>query len=246
MLSDPLLRLALGATAGLLLGSFIGALTWRWPRDISIARGRSCCDSCGVPLSPLDLVPLLGRLLQQGRCRHCGARIPLRHTGIEIAAALVAGLALWLVPGLPGLALAAFGLLLLALAILDAEHFWLPDALTLPLLALGLAFGPPPLADRLWGAALGFASLWFIAQAYRRLRGREGMGGGDPRLLAAIGAWMGWMMLPFVLLAASLFGLAFAALDRLLGRPVAADTALPLGTLMALAAWPLALVQFAG
>lgn len=245
MLNDPLLRLALGAGAGLLVGSFIGALTWRWPRGDSILHGRSRCDACGTTLGPLELVPVLGVLWQRGRCRHCGARISLRHTGIELAAALVAGLAPALVPGWMGVALAGFGLMLLTLAILDAEHFWLPDALTLPLLALGLALGPPPLAERLWGAGLGFLTLWLLALAYRALRGREGMGGGDPRLLAAIGAWTGWMALPFVLLGASLLGLLLAGLDRLRGRPVATDTALPLGTLMALAAWPVALMQFA-
>ena len=240
----PAVLAVLGGVAGLVLGSFIGALTWRWPRGESVMRGRSRCDVCEVTLGWLELVPVLGFLWRRGRCGHCGAVIAWRHLGIELAGAGVGALALRLVPGGPGVALAGFGLMLLALAILDVEHFWLPDRLTLPLLAGGLVFGMPPLADRLWGTGAGFAGLWLLATAYRRLRGREGLGGGDPRLLAAIGAWLGWTALPFVLLGASLIGLLLAGLDRLRGREVAADTALPLGSLMALAAWPVALLQF--
>ena len=221
----PAVLAALGGVAGLVLGSFIGALTWRWPRGESVMRGRSRCDVCGVTLGWLELVPVLGFLWRRGRCGHCGAVIAWRHLGIELAGAGVGALALGLVPGGPGVALAGFGLMLLALAILDVEHFWLPDRLTLPLLAGGLVFGLPPLADRLWGAGAGFAGLW---------------------LLAAIGAWLGWTALPFVLLGASLVGLLLVGLDRARGREVAADTALPLGSLMALVAWPVALLQFGG
>lgn len=244
----------LAALAGLILGSFIAALTWRWPRGESIAHGRSRCYSCQTPLAPRDLVPVLSQLWLRGRCRHCNAVIPRRHLAIELAAAAMASAALLAAPasvGLAtaGLALAGFGLTLLALAVLDVEHFWLPDRLTLPLLAAGLGLGlwlPPTLTDRLIGAVAGYASLALIAFAYRRSRGREGLGGGDPKLFAAIGAWLGWAQLPFVLLAASLLGLLLAALAHLRGRPITADTALPLGALLAAAAWPLALLHYAG
>jgi leader peptidase (prepilin peptidase)/N-methyltransferase len=130
--------------------------------------------------------------------------------------------------------------------LLDLIHHWLPDRLTLPLIPLGLlaawgGFGPP-LEERAIGAAAGFAVLWIIAFAYRRLRKREGMGGGDPKLFAALGAWLGWTQLPFVLLGAGLFGLAAIALMRARGRRVSAADRLPLGTLMVLAAWPVWLV----
>ena len=131
-------------------------------------------------------------------------------------------------------------------AALDLEHEWLPDRLTWPLLAAGLAaawggFGPP-LEGRLIGAAAGFATLFAIAFLYRALRGREGLGGGDPNLFAASGAWLGWTQLPFVLVGAGLLGLAALLFRRLRGRAVAATDRLPLGALMALAAWPIWIV----
>ncbi|WP_439532472.1 prepilin peptidase [Polymorphobacter sp.] len=232
----------------MILGSFIAALTWRWPRGESIAHGRSRCDSCDATLGAAELVPVLSFVLGKGRCRHCDAPIPRRHLAIELAAAAMVFLALLVAPGLAGVALAGFGLALLTLAILDVEHFWLPDRLTLPLIAAGLGLGawmPPSLAERLIGTVAGFACLALIAIAYRLVRGREGLGGGDAKLLAAIGAWLGWVPLPFVLLGASLLGLVLALLARLRGRSVVADTALPLGALLAAAAWPLALLQFA-
>lgn len=230
----------LGLLAGLIFGSFIAALTQRWPQGRSIAAGRSHCDHCHAVLTPRDLVPVLSFALLRGRCRHCGAAIAPRHLAIELAAGGMGALALALHPDAAGLAGAAFGWALLALLVLDIENFWLPDALTLPLAALGLLAGlwlSPPLADRAIGAAAGFASLALIALAYKSLTGRVGLGGGDPKLFAAIGAWLGWMALPFVLLLAASLGLALVARDRLAGRPVTRHSRVPLGALLAAAAW---------
>ncbi len=228
-----------GGILGLVFGSFIAALTQRWPAGRGIARGRSQCDHCGVVLAARDLVPVLSFLVLRGRCRRCGAAIAPRHLAIELAAGAIGAAALGLNPDAAGLAGAGFGWTLLALAILDAEHFWLPDALTLPLAAAGLALGPwlaPPLADRTIGAVAGFVSLAGIAAAYKAATGRDGMGGGDPKLLAAIGAWLGWAALPLVVLAAALLGLGLAIADRLRGRGVDRLTRVPLGALLAGAA----------
>nr|WP_184116843.1 A24 family peptidase [Sphingomonas abaci] len=227
---------------GLILGSFIGALVVRWPQGRSVASGRSACDGCGRTLRAVELVPLLSALWQRGRCRSCGAAIDPIHWQME-AAALAIGVSAGLVaPGAAGMAGAAFGWLLLALAALDWRAFWLPDRLTGLLAAIGIlgamADVPPPMADRLVGGALGFGLLWAIAAGYRRWRGREGMGGGDPKLFGAIGLWLGWRMLPAVLLVAALIGLGVVVARRLAGRPMAADDALPFGTLLAMAAYP--------
>ena len=149
----------------------------------------------------------------------------------------------------PGIAWisALFGWWLLILAGLDLEHHWLPDRLTLPLIPLGLAAAwagaGPPLDSRLIGAAAGYLSLAALALAYRLLRGRTGLGGGDPKLLAGLGAWLGWHQLPFVLLGAGLLGVTALLLVQLRGRRIAATDRLPLGTLMALIAWPIWLVS---
>jgi leader peptidase (prepilin peptidase)/N-methyltransferase len=235
-----------GGIAGLIIGSFIAALTWRWPQGRSIATGRSACDACGHVLGPRDLVPVVSLLWLRGRCRHCGAAIVPRHLLIELAAAGIGALALGLHPGVIGLGGALFGWGLLALAVLDAEHYWLPDRLTLPLLGLGLGAGAwlaPALVDRGIGAAIGFASLTMVGGGYKLATGRTGMGGGDPKLFAAIGAWLGWFPLAFVLLLAALLGLALALADRLRGRPVGRHSRVAFGALLAVAAWPFWLVQ---
>jgi leader peptidase (prepilin peptidase)/N-methyltransferase len=231
---------AAGFLLGALIGSFIATLILRWPQGKSVIAGRSHCDACGKILGPLELTPLLSFILSKGRCRSCGSRINPRHFWVELAAAVIGAVSLALVPGWQGLAGALLGWVLLTLALLDAEHFWLPDNLTLPLLLLGLAIvNEPPLLHRAIGAAAGYAVLALIAFGYRAARGREGLGGGDPKLLAAIGAWLGWQMLPFVLLAASLAGLGWAGIAALRGRPMSGQDRLPLGTLMAVAAWPI-------
>lgn len=239
----PALAVLLGGIAGLIAGSFVGALTTRWPDGRSVADGRSRCDVCGTVLAPSDLVPVLSFIRLRGRCRACGAAIAPVHLVAELACALVGATAFAVAPLPVAIAGAVFGWTLVATALLDAAHFWLPDRLTLPLGALGLAVSGAgygvPIRDSVIGAAAGYASLALIALAYRAVRGRTGLGGGDPKLFACIGAWLGWTMLPPVLLLASLAGLASVAIRRMRGLPVLGTDRVPLGTLLAIAAWPI-------
>jgi leader peptidase (prepilin peptidase) / N-methyltransferase len=230
-----------GGLAGLIVGSFIATLVIRWPLGRALD-GRSVCDACKQTLGVGDLIPVLSFLLMRGRCRHCGVAIDARHLAVELAAGLVGALVMIAAPGLSGVAGAVFGWQLLTLAALDAEHFWLPERLTSLLAATGLVTAvleQDMLRGRLIGGVAGFAALFLIAWGYKRLRGREGLGTGDPKLLGAIGLWLGWQALPLVLVAASGVGLIAALLMRLRGQSVGADTRLPLGTLMAVAAFPL-------
>lgn len=230
-----------GALLGAIVGSFVATLVIRLPQGRGLG-GRSECDRCGRQLRAIELVPILSYALLRGRCTSCAQPIHRRHPLIELAAAALGATAFALAPGWSGVAGALFGWILLALAVLDAEHLWLPDVLTVPLLAGGLAgafvVGQPSIGDRLIGAAAGYCGLFLIAWAYKRARGRDGLGGGDPKLFAAIGAWLGWAPLPLVLLGASLIGLLSVGLAMLRGKSVGADTRIPLGTLLALAAWP--------
>jgi leader peptidase (prepilin peptidase)/N-methyltransferase len=234
---------ALGFVLGAVIGSFLAAILVRWPQGRSVLTGRSRCDKCGRTLGPVELVPILSWFLVKGRCRGCGAPIDRRHLALEAGAALIGLTAIFAHPLPAAIFTAIFGWWLFLLAALDVEHHWLPDRLTWPLLVAGLPVGwvgvGPALSDRLIGALAGFAALTLIGWAYRRLRGREGLGGGDPKLFAAIGAWLGWMNLPYVLVGAGLIGLGVVALMSLRGQKVAATDRLPLGALMALAAWPL-------
>ena len=239
----PLMIVLAGAVLGAIVGSFVAALVMRWPRGESVVAGRSRCDACGETLRASELVPLLSYLAQRGRCRRCAARIDPKHPAVELAGALIGAVAVLAHPLPLALVTAGLGWWLLATAAIDAEEQWLPDALTLPLVPLGLlaawaGFGPP-LLDRAVGAAAGGVGLALLAWLYRAVRGREGLGGGDPKLLAGIGAWLGVLQLPFVLLGAGLVGLAAALALAARGQKVGATTRLPLGALMAVAAWPL-------
>jgi leader peptidase (prepilin peptidase)/N-methyltransferase len=233
---------ALGALAGAISGSFLSTLVLRWPQGRGVARGRSACDGCGRALGPLDLMPLLSALVQHGRCRTCGARIDPLHGRMEAGCAAIGAVALGLMPGPGGIGWALLGWLLLTLAILDWRHFWLPDALTFPLAFLGLTLGlwatDAGLADRAIGAIVGYVALLAVSLGYRALRGREGLGLGDAKLLGALGAWFGWQALPFILLIAAGTGLLLVLVSMLAGRTVEATTRVPLGTFLALAAVP--------
>ena len=226
---------------GAILGSFVATLALRWPdgRDMG---GRSACDACGRRLGPFELIPLVSVAALAGRCRTCRSPISPYHGNAEALAAVIGGLSGWLSPGAEGVAGAVFGWLLVTLALLDLRAWWLPDPVTALLAAGGIATGllglGPPITDRAIGGVAGFAVLWLVGRGYRRVRGRDGMGGGDPKLMAGIGLWLGWAMLPPVLLVASLLGLGVVLVARVGGRAVARDDALPLGALLAAAAYP--------
>lgn len=231
---------ALGGVLGAIIGSFLATLVIRWPERKSVLVGRSTCDHCSTPLRPIDLVPLLSFIALRGKCSRCSSTINRDHIIIEAMSAIVGAVALGLAPHADGLAGAVFGWILIGLAMLDLRHFWLPDQLT-GLLALGgIAAGfagiHPLLTYRLWGGLAGFLSLFLIATLYRLIRKREGLGGGDPKLLGAIGLWLGWQVLPGVVLGASLIGLGLAGVGLARGHKFGSSTRLPLGSLLALSA----------
>ena len=238
--APPIHIVMLLGIAGAVVGSFLGLVSLRLPKGEPVALGRSHCSGCGRALGPVDLVPLLSFLALRGRCRKCGAAIERRYPIIEAAAALVGLVSALAAPGWEALAAALLGWWLLLLAVLDVEHYWLPDQLTWPLVALGLLatalFAPPLLINHAIGAAVGFVLLWGVAAAYRRLRGRHGLGGGDAKLFAAAGAWVGWQDLPLVLLGAAVTALVAALI--LHGRDKDFLTKrLPFGAFLAPAIW---------
>jgi len=232
--------------AALPAGSFLGVVIDRLPSE-EAPDGRSRCAHCGATLTARDLVPLASWVATKGRCRHCGAWLGWFYPGVELAALAIAILSLAADRGADAWIDAAFGWWLLVLGWIDWRHGILPDALTLPLIPLGLAvagwFEPENLPDPLLGVACGYVGLWLVAWVYRRLRGREGLGRGDAKLLAAGGAWVGASGLPTVLAGAALAALVAAGAMMLAGRRLDRYSALPFGPFLAAAIW---LVWLAG
>ena len=222
------------------IGSFLGVLIRRLPARRPVGLARSACETCGAPLGPWEMLPVLSYAMLRGRCRHCAGPIAPFHWQIELAATMVALSAIMADPARIW-ADCAFGWTLLALAWIDITHFRLPDVLTLPLILAGFAEGwweyPALAADRAGAAVIGYAAFRGVALGYRWLRGRDGLGEGDAKLLAALGAWVGLVGLSDVLLDAALLGLAAAAVLRVRGRSMTATTALPFGACLAAAGW---------
>jgi leader peptidase (prepilin peptidase)/N-methyltransferase len=223
------------------IGSFLGVLALRLPEGRSFAVSRSVCDHCGHVLAARDLVPIASFLALRGRCRYCRARIGGFVLFIELAATLVAGWAGMQISGWVFVATCFLGWTLLLLAIIDWRVQLLPDVLTLPLLAAGLAasyaLAPETWADHLIGGVAGFVVLAAVAFVYRRLRRREGLGLGDAKLLAALGAWVSWQGLPTVLLWGSMLGLVFALVRAGMGRGLRWSDRIPFGVFLAAGGW---------
>jgi leader peptidase (prepilin peptidase) / N-methyltransferase len=224
---------------GLLLGSFLNVVVWRLPRGESLAWPGSHCPACGHAVRPRDNVPLLGWLLLRGRCRDCAAPIGLRYPLVELAGGLAALAAALAFPG-PAAAGAALLLLLALVAVflIDLDHRLILDVVTLPGVALGLLLCPllgTARLDALLGAAGGWLVLEGVRLGYRRWRGIDGLGGGDVKLAAMLGAWLGWqgVLLTFLLgsFVGAIIGLTMASRGRA-GRL----TALPYGVFLAPAA----------
>ena len=224
------------------VGSVAGVLVRRLPAGRPVVVARSACESCGRALGPKELVPLLSYVLQRGRCRACGAAIAPFHWQIELAAVLVALSVVVVQESSPAAIWAdcTFGWTLLALAWIDWERGRLPDALTLPLLVAGLIatqwLEPWRLLDCAVGAAAGYVAFRMIAIGYRAWRGRDGLGQGDAKLLAAAGAWVGWDGLNDVVLLGAVAGIGIA-LWRGRRSGVSAMTSVPFGPGLALGAF---------
>ena len=244
---------AVGAVAGACVGSFVGTALVRLPQGRSLMRGRSACDACGRRLSFDDLVPIGSWLALRGKCRTCRSPIGTWQLAAELTAAGI-GFAPWLLTTDKWLALlmVVMGWQLLLLALLDARHFWLPLRLVGLLAACGLAGAtgfalrehvPMHITVALAGGGLGWGALALVRLSYQRVRGVEGMDASYPWLMGAVGMWVGPLGVVEALLGASLVGIVSAAAMLLLGQKVAADTTLPLGTCITVAAWPLFCLQ---
>jgi len=231
----------LGGLFGCLVGSFLNVAAHRLPAMVlaecegrsagmSLALPASHCPACETPLSWRENIPLVSYLLQGGRCRHCRSRIAWRYPALEALGGVAGGYAVWRFGfGVEGALLAIFLLALLTLAVIDLETRLLPDRITLPLAALGLAiagagYGPSSGAA-LAGAALGYGLLTGLNQLARLTMGQDGMGGGDAKLAAALGAWLGPAPLIWALLLAFAGGAIFGVLLRAIGGGKAATAA---------------------
>lgn len=259
---SPDLAFAVCAGAfGLAIGSFLNVVIYRLPRMMEADWQAQCaeltgrepvqverfnllmpashCPSCKTPLRIRDNVPLLSYFVSRGKCAHCGAAISARYPVVE---AVTAALAVWVAWhfgwGLPGLAALAFTFVLIALTFIDADTTLLPDSLTLPLLWGGLLLNVggafAPLADAVIGAAAGYLILWSIYWLFKLATGKEGMGYGDFKLLAALGAWFGWKMLLPILLLSSVVGAAVGIILLLVARR-GRDIPIPFGPYLAAA-----------
>ena len=200
---------------------------------------RSHCAHCNVPIRVLDNIPVASWLALRGRCRHCAVPISVRYPLVELAGAvlLLAVLHRW---GLTPVAACHYALLmaLLALALMDFDTLLLPDQITLPLLWLGMIVaaalpGATSLVEAVYGAVGGYLLLWLFYWAHRLLTGREGMGYGDFKLLAALGAWLGWRAILPIVLVASTVGVLYAVVGLLRGTSDR-DTPIPFGTFLCL------------
>jgi leader peptidase (prepilin peptidase)/N-methyltransferase len=246
---------------GLVVGSFLNVVIHRMPlmlqretdNFIAVERDepaphaghynlvfpRSACPACGHTLSALENIPLISWMWLRGRCRYCRAPISARYPLVELFASLLSGWVVWrLGSDIGGLAALLLVWTMLALAMIDLDTQFLPDDLTLPLLWAGLLFNLTgtftPLADAVIGAAAGYLVLWLVYWGYRWVTGKEGMGYGDFKLLAALGAWLGWTMLPFIVLLSSALG-AVVGVMMILLRDHQRDKPIPFGPFLALA-----------
>jgi leader peptidase (prepilin peptidase) / N-methyltransferase len=225
---------------GLCLGSFANVCIYRIPLNKSIVHPPSACPGCDYKIRFYDNLPVISYLFLMGRCRECKAYISPRYPLVEILTALLS-LALFIRFGfqLQYFIWMLFTGTLLILSFIDFDHKILPDVLTLPGIAAGwlVSFFPGGISctDSLIGLMAGGGSLYLVATVYARITGREGLGGGDIKLLAMIGAWMGWQSLPLIVLMSSLSGAVIGSVFILLGGK-GARTQIPFGPFLSLGA----------
>jgi leader peptidase (prepilin peptidase)/N-methyltransferase len=235
---DPI-ELTIVAFLGLAIGSFLNVVIHRLPRRESLVSPGSRCPSCGYELRAIDNIPVISYVGLGGRCRQCRTRISVRYPIVELVTAALFVLHYFVFGWTPLLAVRSlFAAAMVALFVIDLEHRLLPDLITLPGIVAGLLasmFLPPGFRDALIGILAGGGVLWAIGEAYYRYAGEEGMGGGDVKMLAMIGAFLGWQQvlitLVFSSIAGALIGIIVLAIKR-----GGMKYALPYGTFLAIAA----------
>ena len=230
---------------GLIVGSFLNVCIHRIPRKESLLYPPSRCPGCGVSLRWFDNVPVLGYAWLRGRCRACRAPISPRYPVVELVTMAVFVLH-YGVFGWSALLAArlVFACALIVLFAIDLEHHLLPNVITLPGIAVGLIFSlflPPFIVDALIGALVGGGVLWLIGEAYYRFSGQEGMGGGDVKMLAMVGAFLGWQAVVLTLVLSSVAG-SLTGVLLIVTRRGGLKHELPYGTFLALAALAASLV----
>lgn len=257
----PAFLVTVTVLAGLIVGSFLNVVIHRLPKMLErqwraecaelsgtpappaerydLVKPRSACPKCGRMIPAIENIPLASYLVLGGKCAGCGAAISLRYPVVEALSGAVAGYIAWRY----GLSLVMLGALLfawamIALAFIDLDTFYLPDSITLPLLWAGLLFNAggtfTDLHSAVLGAAAGYLALWAVFWAFKFATGKEGMGYGDFKLLAAIGAWLGWKMLPLTILASSLVG-AVVGISMIVFARHAREKPIPFGPYLAVA-----------
>ncbi len=224
--------LVISAIFGLLMGSFISMLSWRLPRVMEleeeqqlkvISIERSKCPHCETPLPWYRLFPLFSWLASRGKCHQCKTPISPRYPLIELATAVITTLVVWQF-GLneQGIAALIFSWILITISVIDIEHQLILDNLSFPLLWLGLIFSTQSTflspVEAIWGAVVGYLVLWSVYHLFKLVTGKEGMGYGDFKLLAALGAWFGALLLPQIILIAALTSIAFTLINGLLTK----------------------------
>ncbi|WP_455230213.1 prepilin peptidase [Geopseudomonas aromaticivorans] len=262
--SDTLVLVFCVTIIGLLVGSFLNVVVYRLPimmqRDwqsqarevleleheepgerFNLLLPDSSCPHCGHQIRAWENIPIISWLLLRGRCSGCKAPISKRYPLVELACGLLSGYVAWhfgFTWQAGAMLLLSWGLL--AMSLIDADHQLLPDALVLPLLWLGLIVNQSGLfatpSDAFWGAVAGYLSLWSVYWLFKLVTGKEGMGYGDFKLLAMLGAWGGWQILPLTILLSSVVG-AVLGLIILRIRSAESGTPLPFGPYLAIAGW---------
>ena len=246
---------------GLLVGSFLNVVIYRIPKmmqresDNYVANElgkelphtdrfnlmvpRSSCPHCGHQITALENIPVISWLFLRGKCSQCKAPISARYPAIELLTGVLSGLMVWTFgSGWMGLATLVFLWLLISMTFIDVDTQLLPDDLTYPLLWLGLLLNLDgtfvPLRDAVIGAAAGYLALWAVYWLFKLATGKEGMGYGDFKLLAALGAWLGWKMLPTIILLSSVVG-ALVGISLIVFARRGRDNPIPFGPYLAAA-----------
>ena len=202
------------------------------PTLAAIAWPASHCPSCLTPLKAWHNIPVISYVLLRGKCAFCDIKISSRYPLVELLTAVLGLLVAWVLgPHVSTLMALILVYMLVALAVIDLDHKLLPDQLTLPLMWLGLIVNAmgiiTSLEDAFWGAVAGYLCLWLIYWGFRLATGRHGMGYGDFKLLAALGAWLGWQALPLIVLVSAVAGIVVALVLRLRSTPT--DPQMPFG-----------------